>query len=255
MCICTWNLKLCVQLKIAAVHRSAPGLIAQRWSVKQPATQEFANTSCHLCGSLVDFQAAVLLWQEVKPLPCVSGGRGWAAGGRPLFKGRQPRWAPPQSSPPWRDGWNLFLGTHTWLTSSNAALIFVRFQFFPFEIQKASFFSPLLLKNPRSKLLIRHESVISGDPRALGGQPSGQTAGVWETQTGGRTHRKPKRVELKELVRTIKSGFLYLLRQHKPQHGGWTWLIYSAGLLGAWSRLISGMRRSRARVMSQQGFF
>lgn len=249
MCICVWNLKPRVQLKIAAVHRSAPGLIGQRWSVKQPATQEFANTSCHLCGSLVDFR-----WRRCccgkKLSPChvclVEGAELLEAS--LSSKAGNPS-APPLSTPPWREGRNLFLGTRTWPTSSNAALMFVTFWvFFPFEIQKATFFPPLLLKNPRSKLLIRHESVISGDPRPLVGSHLARPLGFERHRRVDGHTGNPKEWNLKSSYGQLSLVFFTF-------RCGWTWLIYSAGLLGASSRLISGMSRSRARVMSQRGFF
>lgn len=143
VCICVWNLKPRVQLKVAAVRRSAPGLIGQRWSVKQPATQEFANTSCHLCGSLVDFR-----WRRCccgkKLSPChvclVEGAELLEAS--LSSKAGNPS-APRLSTPPWREGRNLFLGTRTWPTSSNAALMFVTFFFFfPLKSKRQLSFLP-----------------------------------------------------------------------------------------------------------------
>lgn len=171
MCICVWNLKPRVQLKIAAVHRSAAGLIGQRWSVKQPATQEFANTSCHLCGSLVDFR-----WRRCccgkKLSPChvclVEGAELLEAS--LSSKAGNPSAPPPPVHSTLARGEESFFGdthmTNVQQCSFNVCNVLV---FFPFEIQKATFFSPLLLKKPRSKLLISHESVISGDPRPLVG--------------------------------------------------------------------------------------
>lgn len=64
----------------------------------------------------------------------------------------------------------IFFGGHTHDQHPAMQINVCNVLFFsPLEIQKASFFSCLFLKNPISKLLIRHESVISGDPRPLVG--------------------------------------------------------------------------------------
>lgn len=185
MCICVWNLKLCVLLNTAAVHCSALGFIGQRWSVKQPATQEFANTSCHLCDSLVDFQRPcccgkklslchVCLLDEAELLEARLSSKAGYPGGPPPFP-VQPTLAKGEES----------FGVATHITNvRHCSLMLFMFIFSSLEIQKASLFSLLFRKNPRSKLLIRHESVISGDPQPLVGSH------LARPQTGGRTHRK-----------------------------------------------------------------
>lgn len=117
---CAWNLKLCAQLNIAAVHCSAPGLISQRWSVKQPATQEFANTSCHLCDSLVDFQRRCCCGKKLSPCHvCLLDGAELLEAGH-SSKAGYPGGPPSPFTPPWQEGRTLVWDPHTGPTSSNA---------------------------------------------------------------------------------------------------------------------------------------